>query len=634
VKPSWSAILGFLIAILIPACTSATPEPNTARPPLPTANVPPVSDIDVAISRWEASNTTRYFADFEERTSEKIWKVRLAVADGGIRAAQKLEKDSSGNWGEPVALPLEEAQNYTVDALLTRIRRDATGSGPAPVNMRVAFDANSGFPAVVHAEALPVYDDEEGKIILDRRYSYDITLGLRPLLEDNYEAGRTPVLTLTRSGGPQAWCDSLRVYDDGAMIFTDDCRDRLLRLTLPASRQQALNDLRSSFGSLDELDEDGDQRQHLTIQGTGDGLPDQDSLMAAWELSLEAHQLASDPVGLGLAMGYIYQGNLIGFDVFNKQTLPSQITVEGEMTGAAIHPDGKLIAFNDDAGLKIMEIATSQVTLLIPSPQEGYYSPRRWSAGGRLLVSLVSESAGPDEQLGWISLEENTWHPLPRPEGVASFGCDTGTAWSPEGERLAITGIEYGHPCNTAGGLSIVDLESGEAQRIVAPAISTGLAGGEPITAGAHTPAWSQDGSWIAFGLDQDANAELSFPTRLYRAHPDGTQLTPLTNNSQGVAAYPAWAPDGSLYYSLSRAGAEVDGIYHYVPEDNTHTLLISGTDLFPISVSPDNGFLAYRQGNELNLWNIFLNEEHAGITGDEGSPPDFAGWLQASEQP
>jgi hypothetical protein len=41
---------------------------------------------------------------------------------------------------------------------------------------------------------------------------------------------------------------------------------------------------------------------------------------------------------------------------------------------------------------------------------------------------------------------------------------------------------------------------------------------------------------------------------------------------------------------------------------------------------------LLYQQGSELGLWSIFLDEDHAVISGDEGTPPVFAGWLVAGE--
>jgi hypothetical protein len=629
VKALRYAILTGLFILLLMACTTATLEPES-QAPLPTADVPPLSEIDAAIALWENSAMTRYYLDLEERTPGDLWKIRLTVADGQIRAAQRLERDSEGNWGEPVALDMAEAEKYTVDALLARVRRDATSTGPAPVDLKVAFDP-LGVPAVVHAEALPVIG-EEGRIVLDRSHSYDLTVKVNRLLEEGFEVGRTPVLSLTRSGGPQAWCDSLRIFEDGASVYTDDCRDEVLRLELPESRLNALEELRSSFGSFDDVLKEGNQSQHLTILGTGEGDPDPEELPAMWELANELHTLGSEPIGLGLTMSYVRKGNLAGFDVFNQLVLPAQIQTQGDLRGAAINPDGKFIAFSDDAGLKILDIAAREETLLLPTPEEGSYMPRSWSSTDRLLVTHRTELGDPADQHGWISLEDPTWHPLPLPAGVAGYGCDTGAAWSPDGEKLAISGIEYAHPCNLSGGLTIIDLESGEAQKIVSPTVSAGLAGGGSITAGAHSPAWSPDGSWIAFGLDQDANAELSFPTRLYRIRPDGSDLTPLTDNAQGVAAYPVWTPDGNLYYSLNQSTAENDGIYQYDPAENAHTLLIPGANLFPLSVSPDNGFLLYQQGSELSLWNIFLGENHAVISGDEGLPPVFAGWLLVSE--
>jgi hypothetical protein len=617
-----------LLAFLVAACGSATPETEASRPDLPTPNVPPRTDIDMAIERWEKSNTTRYYAEIEEHALEASWRIRLVVADGQIRAAQRLEKEDSGTWGEPVALPLEAAQAYTMDALLARVRRDAIGAGQAPVNLRVAFDASLGFPAVVHAEALPSYDDA-GKVVLNRQHSYDLTVALKALLEDTFPVNQEPILTLIRSGGPEAWCDHLRIFEDGSSAYADDCQQTFLELDLPESQVKALQDLRSGFASLDDVRQEGGQSQQLSIIGTGEDAADPATIQTAWDLSVEAHAQLSKPIGLGLTMGYVQKGELFGFDVFNQQALPAEVTIQGEVRGAAISPDGKYLAFSDDAGLRAMEIASGEVDLLLPSPELGYYQPRSWSNAGHLLLIHIPETDGDPYQHGWLSLEDKAWHDLPAPEGTNGYGCDTGASWAPQASQLVITGLEYGSPCNASAGLILVDVESGEAQRIVAPTVNSGVEGGESVIAGGHTPAWSPDGNWIAFGLDQDAESPLAFPTRLYRVHPDGSQLTPLTNNSQGSAAHPAWAPDGSLYYSLSGASAETDGIYRYYPGDNTHTLLIPGSDLHPISVSPEGGFMLYEQNGELKIWDIRLDEIYAVISGEAGSLPGFTGWLQ-----
>jgi hypothetical protein len=264
---------------------------------------------------------------------------------------------------------------------------------------------------------------------------------------------------------------------------------------------------------------------------------------------------------------------------------------------------------------------------LLSPPSAGYYQPRSWSADGRVLVTHVPGTGGGEFRHGWVSLEEKEWHDLPLPEGVDGFGCDTGMAWAPESARLAVAGLGYAHPCNLSPGLAVLDLERGAAQRIVAPAVSAGTGGDETLTAGAHTPAWSPDGRWIAFGLDGDAREALVFPTRLYRAHPDGSDLTPLTDNAQGSAAYPAWAPDGTLYYSLDGASAEADGIYRYDAGANRHTRLVPGSGLHPLSVSPDGEFLLYEQEGKLSIWSLRLDELHAEIPGEEGAQPVFTGW-------
>ena len=223
---------------------------------------------------------------------------------------------------------------------------------------------------------------------------------------------------------------------------------------------------------------------------------------------------------------------------------------------------------------------------------------------------------------------EKKWEELPSPNGISGFGCDTGASWSPDVDIVAITGLGYGDPCNTSPGLSIADISSRTAQLLITPTVNSGEVNGSTLIAGAYTPAWSPDGTWIAFGLDQDAPTPLSFPTRLYRVHPDGSNLTPLTNNTQGKAINPTWGHDSTLFYGLTGAGADLNGLYHYLPAENTHTLLIPGSGILPLSISPDSEFLLYEQDQVLKIWQFRLQEVVAEISGEEENHPSFVGWI------
>lgn len=619
------------LMVVVSACMQSPTPTVEELPPLPTPAVPPIPEIDAAITRWQNSKTTRYFAEVEERHQDAHFKIRLVVADGVIRAAQRLDYTSAGGWSEPVSLPPEQVSEYMIESILQRIRKDALGQGEFPVNMQASFDKSLGFPIAVHTDALPAYNDR-GELVLNRAYGYDLTVQVKALLEDTYGAGKTLIYSHIRSGGENAWCDNLRIFDDGEAIYTDDCRNKFLQLPVPQSRFDLLNQLRAGFASLDDLYTNENATERLIIIGSGQGSPDPATLEAAWAYAQEVHPLISETIGLGLTMVYLYKGELIGFDVFNKKTLPSQLAVSGELRSALLSPDGKALVFSDENGLSYMEIDSQTVEQLLPRLDEGYYQPRAWSADGSLIIARLSDTDAESFELGWTTVDQAVWQPLPTPEGTSDYGCDTGLNWSPTGSLLAITGLGYGAPCNLAPGLTVIDLSAGTARRIIAPEVQTGVEGGGLVLAGAHTPAWSPDGSWIAFGLDQDASAPLTFPTRLYRVHPDGSNLTPLTNNSSGVAAHPVWAPDGNLYYSLSGAGAEVDGIYRYSSSDNTHTLLIPGSRLNPLSISPDGEFLLYETGNGFRIWQFRLNEDIAEITGEDDRLPAFVGWFLMRE--
>jgi WD40 repeat protein len=619
-----------IISILVAACTSSTPPPQQGEcPSLPTPDVPPLVDVEAAIDRWENSKLSSYLVEMEERRQDSVWKVRVVVVDDQVRAAQWIDRDSAGNWSDPEAMDLHRAEDYTVDAVLTRLRQDILGEGPAPVDLKVAFNDSLGYPYVVDAEAI-LHCNEDGEVIIDRGNSYELTMNVETLLEDSFGAGREPVFTFTRSGGREAWCDSLRIYPDGSSIYTDECQQDVLNLRLSAQMTEELDSLRASFGSMDDLRESDDQYKRLTITGTAQGTPDADTLEATWVFAESVIETLSTPIGLGLTLVYVQDGELHGFDVFNQVTQPADLNTVGELYGAVLNQDGQLLAYADESGLSVLMPADGQTESLLDSPEQGYLIPRLWSSTDRLLVANVLEEDENTTQLGWTTMTQQSWHDLPLPAGASGYGCDTGASWSPQGDQLAVGGLEYGLPCNANAGLTVVDIEAGAAERVVDLTIDSG--DGAVITAGVHTPAWSPDGDWIAFGLDQDADEAFDFPTRLYLIRPDGSQLTSLTDNLQGTASHPVWSPGGRLYYALSSVSASDDGIYAYDPVSESHTLILAGTDLHPLSFSPDGEFLVYAVDGGLSLWG-FAREELIPVTsGAVGGPAVFSGWLQLSE--
>ena len=619
-----------ILSILVAACTSSTATPQQGEcPSLPTPDVAPLAEVEAAIDRWESNNLSSYYVEAEEHRQDSVWKVRVVVVDDQVTAAQRMDRDAAGNWSEPEAMELQEAGDYTVDAVLTRLRQDILGEGPVPVDLKVAFNDSLGYPYVVDAEAI-LHCNEDGEVVIDRSDSYELTLNVETLLEDLFGAGQEPVFTFLRNGGPEAWCDSLRIYPDGSSIYTDECQRDVLNLRLSPQMTEELENLRASFGSMDDLRETDEQYKRLTITGTAEGTPNADTLEAAWVFAESVIETLSTPIGLGLTLVYVQDGELHGFDVFNQVAQPADLNTVGELYGAVLNEDGQLLAYADESGLSVLMPADGQMESLLEPPEQGYFVPRLWSSKDRLLVANVFEENENTAELGWTGMTQQNWHALPLPAGASGYGCDTGASWSPQGDKLAVGGLEYGAPCNINAGLTVVDIEAGTAERVVDLTIESG--DGADITAGVHTPAWSPDGEWIAFGLDQDAEEAFDFPTRLYLVRPDGSQLTPLTDNLQGTASYPVWSPDGRLYYASSGISGSDDGIYAYDPTSESHTLVLAGTDLRPLSFSPDGEFLLYAVDGGLTVW-AFTREELIPVTtGDVGDPATFSGWLQISE--
>ena len=118
-------------------------------------------------------------------------------------------------------------------------------------------------------------------------------------------------------------------------------------------------------------------------------------------------------------------------------------------------------------------------------------------------------------------------------------------AWSPDGQRIAFVAdsSDPGDALNSGarGALFVVNVDGSGLTRIAVP--DDALCGSAGLCRGTQRPAWSPDGTRIAYSFFA---ARSTFARGLiFVVNADGSGLRELTSGV-GVATEPAWSPDGS----------------------------------------------------------------------------------------
>ena len=287
-----------------------------------------------------------------------------------------------------------------------------------------------------------------------------------------------------------------------------------------------------------------------------------------------------------------------------------------DAVAAAWSPDGQRLAVTaapsaEGAPSRILVVdANGQGLTEIARLDERYVHTVAWSPMGDLIAFVEMEQSSGLADLYVVNPDGSGLRSLAQGENL-------GLAWSPDGRRLAValskpsSSTVHGNVSN----LYTVDLDSGAIARLT------------DIDAWEYSPAWSPDGSAIAFVSNRDAQSGV------FAVHPDGSFTTLIPTHSEPpqvflgpdrhviapaeasvethYGKYPlfqgALSPDGHRVASLApttdmrseECGGDVQDIYTRNADGTEITNVTNTPDIHEMEVvwSPDNRLLALTSG-------------------------------------
>jgi TolB protein len=234
-----------------------------------------------------------------------------------------------------------------------------------------------------------------------------------------------------------------------------------------------------------------------------------------------------------------------------------------------------------------------------------------WSPDGRKIAFTALDSTLRSFYIAVVNADGTERRSLDPPRLPVTH--DAQPSWSPDGKKIAFTRFVPEDPFGHFE-IFVMTADGQDATRLT-------HADGDAGILGSTEPAWSPDGSRIAFTRTVASPISITEDV-IFAMNADGTEVTRLTNSDPNSGRFirfdgsPTWSPDGSLiaFHRFVDGGAD---IYTMKPDgsDVTPAVTTVGPDLYP-AWSPDGTKLAYAENKaEFGGYEIV-------VSGIDGSNP------------